>query len=559
MTTLFQNLSSLGPALFTGSGTATLTTTNPTAVPTPTLPLDGSTSAQAAPSATYIKNLTGTNTNGVYWINLPTVGPTQTYCIMDSAVAGGGWMLALKATRGTTFGYSSSHWTSVTTLNPTDLTRNDADAKYHCMNYFPANDFMALFPDIPYNYGSSTKGGDLWIPNEAKWCWLATSINGGTAITPINFFNTVANVSLSADPRNSAAVGTAFSTQVGNQFYGFNFTYYSGLSVRWGFGWNNEVDWGSDDVTGGIGMNGANWGGGVITPQQNYSAGDSVYCCAGQTGINRTARVEYYIRSTLSTLDGSTSARAAPSAMYIKYLTGTQVNGSYWINLPTVGPTQIYCLMDSKWAGGGWMMLMKGTRGTTFNFSSNYWTTTNTLNPTDLTRNDADAKYDSFNYYPCLDVLALWPDLTPSTGGSIAQTEAWSWYVPNYYNLSSDGRATGLTGFSLEKTRDVPGYGTTPTSFPGFNSAYWSTQTPAQRFTFGGPGGQPNSSSYSRWGFNWNENGATDWGSDDAGGGIGFYIAPAWPQAYNYSAGDWYTCCGVVGLNRSMRFELYGR
>lgn len=546
MTTLFQNLSSLGSALFTGSGTASLTTTNPTAVPTPTLPLNGSTAAQAAPSATYIKNLTGTNTNGVYWINLPTVGPTQTYCIMDSSVSGGGWMLALKATTGTTFNYASTHWTSVTTLNPTDLTRNNSDAKYDCMNYFPANDFMALWPDVPYNYGSFSTGGDLLIPNEGKWCWLATNINGGTAITPINFFNTVGNVSLSSDARHAAALGNVISTEDGNNFYGFNFTTTSWAPVRWGFAFNNETDWGSNDVSGGIGMD-------LVWPYSSatahYSAGDWFGCCQTQTGINRSARIEYYIRSTLSTLDGSTSARAAPSAMYIKYLTGTQVNGTYWINLPTVGATQVYCLMDSKWAGGGWMMLMKGTRGTTFNFSSNYWTTTNTLNPTDLTRNDADAKYNSFNYYPCLDVLALWPDLTPSTGGSIAQTEDWSWYVPNYYNVTSDGRATGITGFGTAGSRDTPVY-SDPLTYPGFNTAYWSQQAGARRFVIGG-GSHVSASAPVRFGYLWNNE--TDFLSIDVQGGIG--------MSYNsYSAGDTIGCCNsTTGLNRTMRFELYGR
>jgi hypothetical protein len=554
MQAVFQNLASLGPtAQFSGTGIASLTNTYPTAVPTPTLPLDGSTAAQAAPSATYIKNLTGTNTNGVYWINLPTVGPKQTYCIMDSAVAGGGWMLALKATTGATFTYSSTHWTTVTTLNPTDLTRNNSDAKYDCMNYFPANDFMALWPDIPYNYGNNSKGGDLWIPNESKFCWLAANINGGTAITPINFFNTVGNVSLNADPRNAAVVGTGttanvFSTQAGNQFYGFNFfqtnPQYTDLKARWGFGWNNEADWLSNDVTGGIGLS---WRWDV--QNSGYSAGDFIGCCQVQTGINRSARVEYYIRSTLSTLDGSTSARAAPSAMYIKYLTGTQTNGVYWINLPTVGATQIYCLMDSKWAGGGWMMLMKGTRGTTFNFSANYWTTTNLLNQTDLTRNDADAKYNSFNYYPCVDVLALWPDLTASTGGSISQTENWSWYVPNYYNVTSDGRATGITGFGTAGSRDTPVY-SDPLTYPGFNAGYWSQQAGARRFVIGG-GSHVSASSPVRFGYLWNNE--ADFYSIDVQGGIG--------MSYNsYSAGDTIGCCNsTTGLNRTMRFELYGR
>lgn len=50
--------------------------------------------------------------------------------------------------------------------------------------------------------------------------------------------------------------------------------------------------------------------------------------------------------------------------------------------------------MDNKYDGGGWMMIMKMTNGTTFEFGANYWTTANTLNSTDLTRNNADAKYE---------------------------------------------------------------------------------------------------------------------------------------------------------------------
>jgi hypothetical protein len=238
--------------------------------------------------------------------------------------------------------------------------------------------------------------------------------------------------------------------------------------------------------------------------------------------------------------------------MYIKYLTGTQVNGVYWINLPTVGATQVYCLMDSKWAGGGWMMLMKGTRGTTFNYNANYWTTTNVLNEsTGLNRNDGDAKFNSFNYYPCLDVLALWPDLTAAAGGSIAQTENWSWYVPNYFKLTSDGRATGLNGFSAANGRDVPGY-SDPLTYPGFNAAYWSQQAGARRFHFGSTTytGLGNASP-GRWAFAWNNE--TDFNSNDVSGGIGL--------SYNsYSAGDTIGCCNsTTGLNRTMRFELYGR
>lgn len=54
------------------------------------------------------------------------------------------------------------------------------------------------------------------------------------------------------------------------------------------------------------------------------------------------------------TLDGSSSARAAPDASFIRQVTGTTTDGVYWIDLPRLGPTQMYCNMSID--GGGWMM-----------------------------------------------------------------------------------------------------------------------------------------------------------------------------------------------------------
>ena len=376
---------------------------------------DGSTYDRAAPSARYIKNMTGTNTNGVYWINLPTVGPTQIYCIMDSLVDGGGWMMALKSNvastgftssstlsypssftnsdvylgsislpanfvagtvtvtlrayggktyantmesgtyvndssgnriitayvgdranysssfditdtvtvtlaasqfpmtvrcwvwyggwyvngvtaittftgsgsggSSTTFPYSSSHWTSVTTLNPANTNRAAGDAKFNTMNYFPCKDMLALWPDIPYNYNGGT-GGSLSLSTYNNWCWMKNNYNTGARQTLINYFSTASNVSFGT--AIGVERGTAFSSQGGNTFYGVNFTQNTGgnvCNVRWGFAWNNEYDWYSNDVSGGIGMN-----------VNSYSAGDWNGCCAVQAGINRAARVEIYVR-----------------------------------------------------------------------------------------------------------------------------------------------------------------------------------------------------------------------------------------------------------------------
>lgn len=236
-----------------------------------------------ANSALDIKASNTSATDGVYWINLPTVGATQIYCIMNSAYDGGGWMLMMKATRGTTFNYDATYWTTNNTLNPTDLTLNDADAKYNVMNYYPAKDIMARFPDI-------SEGGS--IAGVGAWTWLENNFNRQVPIVPITFFNTVNRHFIKDAKTFSGWTSGVFSSQVDIRFYGFNWT--DNKSARWGFGWNenggglypNGAE-GSDDVGGGIGLNAGS---------QNYSAGDYIGCCNDTTGINRSARVEVYIR-----------------------------------------------------------------------------------------------------------------------------------------------------------------------------------------------------------------------------------------------------------------------
>lgn len=253
---------------------------------------DGSEYNRAAPSASYIKNLKGTETNGIYWINLPTIGPTQVYCIMDSKVDGGGWMMTMKCSTNVTegygvFHYNSSYWTSENVLNDYDLTRNDGNSKFNTMNYFKAKDILALWPDIPYNYNGGS-GGSLSLSTYNNWCWLKNNFDSGTRRTLINLFGNVDNFSL-GEPRGVER-GTAFSSQAGNAFYGINFTSFVNMKVRWGLTWNNENDWVTNDVIGGIGMY-VSWG-----SLQSLSAGDQIGCCQDQVGINRSARAEIYVR-----------------------------------------------------------------------------------------------------------------------------------------------------------------------------------------------------------------------------------------------------------------------
>jgi hypothetical protein len=265
---------------------------------------DGLSSATAGTSAVQLKNDFGYNTDGVYWINLPSVGPTQIYCIMNSAYDGGGWMMALKATTGTTFNYSANYWTTTNTLNPSDVTRNNADAKYNTFNYFKAKDLLAVWPDITTGTGGSITG-------QGVWTWLENNFYLNR-IEPVNFFNSNLGVGSTSggtgyfkkDAKTfSGWASGIFTSQTDIRFYGFNYYpwpgYATAAGVRWGFGWNENGEglWpslapvpiylGSNDVSGGIGMD---------TGFGSYSAGDKLNCCNDTTGINRSARVEVYIR-----------------------------------------------------------------------------------------------------------------------------------------------------------------------------------------------------------------------------------------------------------------------
>jgi hypothetical protein len=261
-------------------------------VSTPTL--DGTTRNRAAPSAKFIQQAYKITTDGVYWINLPTVGPTQIYCIMNPDVGGGGWMMAMKATRGTTFQYSSNYWTTNNNLNTSDTTRSNADAKFDTFNYFPATDWMAIFPDAGYN------GGDLLSGLGLAWTWIelnavnmaippSTWFSYGIQYTKLN--NGVGYYQTNPTPSASSKYNSSiWTSQTGFQWYGFNYTSSNNPAnnnVRWGWGWNDQTDQNSNDVRGGIGMG------------FPYSAGDNASGAGGggtTVGLNRSMRFEMYVR-----------------------------------------------------------------------------------------------------------------------------------------------------------------------------------------------------------------------------------------------------------------------
>jgi hypothetical protein len=276
--------------------------------------------------------------------------------------------------------------------------------------------------------------------------------------------------------------------------------------------------------------------------------GDNCYISFEAPTISRIYNLTGYVYHPL----GTKSAFPGYSARLIKGAGGTTTDQLYYINVNGVS-TPTYCLMDNKWNGGGWMMMMKATRSTTFNFGSTYWTDTNTtLNTGSTDRSDADAKFNVMNFGLVKDVLAVWPDVGYE-GGSIPSTGAWTWLVNNYYGGGS--KVSVIDGFSSANTRDSPD-SPDPLNYSGYSTAIWSSQNPSRRHVFGGGYhlnvyGAPNL--HVRWGFMFNENAFNDYTSIDVLGGIGI-------DSRAYSAGDVLNCCQTyTGLNRSMRVELYGR
>ena len=260
---------------------------------------DGSTSALAGTSADAIKQETGTTTDGVYYINLPTVGPTQLYCRMSNLYGGFGWIMAMKATRGNTFTYGSTYWSTNNTLNPSQYNTSDGDAKFDAFNYYPTNTIMALWPDIPATTNSGT--GGAFGTGTGVWSWVEdlsltnrhfADDNQPSKVNLLNLFSRneqkdyIPNSGARNWPGKAGNTGP-FTSQGGWQWYGFNYQANAGRSVRWGFSWNNEGDQSSNDSGGGLGLG---------TSNRSYSAGDVNDAAADYGGINRSARVELYVK-----------------------------------------------------------------------------------------------------------------------------------------------------------------------------------------------------------------------------------------------------------------------
>lgn len=224
---------------------------------------DGSSSGNAAPNAQAIKAMTGTTTNGAYWIDVGT-GPVQTYCLMSTAT---GYMLAAKIATYTfdgpnDWGYWGSNWFRTTSLNEAQIANNtSADAVgpvYY--NYRMTTGFaMALNTVtnvIAFNYNGTT-------PRQA----LAgtTSVNLESQLSRSNFMTWITNAGTASSNwdnqpnANKIRLNSGAPTPqnfVHPESYGptQNRTYeIPNVGLRFGIAMNNEADDTSCDSSIGFG------------------------------------------------------------------------------------------------------------------------------------------------------------------------------------------------------------------------------------------------------------------------------------------------------------------
>ena len=197
----------------------------------------GQTQANPGTSASAIKALTGTTTDGFYWINLPTVGSTYVYCDMNTD--GGGWMLAAKIYNDTTKfnGYASTDWTTVSTFNAAQGPTYAGHIKTDVYNYWPAATGQRLSIGL--------------VSNNLYEAWTTYSMVGLLNAATQNSQNSRAQW-LAWQAAGGGTAAANFTSQPNCNQAGSNKSY-SAHSVRIGITMNNENDCNTNDSSVGFG------------------------------------------------------------------------------------------------------------------------------------------------------------------------------------------------------------------------------------------------------------------------------------------------------------------
>jgi hypothetical protein len=160
---------------------------------------DGSTEAQAAPSASVIYGLSSTfqsaSANGKYWIKLPgNTTATQVYCLMNSGVDSGGWMLSFyKSTGSGTYTYKQL-WYANAAWNNTTYTADSTN--------FPVLPDQTSFGAKGFTKQMFNNQHPSWITNKGNYHWYnlqtnsSWTLNGSISVNNYTISNSTASTTL---------------------------------------------------------------------------------------------------------------------------------------------------------------------------------------------------------------------------------------------------------------------------------------------------------------------------------------------------------------------------
>ena len=152
-------------------------------------PANGLTPEAAGTSAQAIKSLTGTTTNGLYYISVPTVGTRQLYSEMSGTY---GWMLFMRGRGSNGLAYGDSRWTDSSESGRTDLHTNSygdyaKDSAFYYMNNIQyirldAGGFSGANADGNYrsfifSFSGPSTANNLMFTTGQRMNWSAENVN----------------------------------------------------------------------------------------------------------------------------------------------------------------------------------------------------------------------------------------------------------------------------------------------------------------------------------------------------------------------------------------------
>lgn len=151
---------------------------------------DGSTEDQAAANANVIYNLSSSfrtaNSNGIYWIKLPgQASASRVYCLMDSRINNGAWMLSYQKTTGSTLSYTYKQlWYINSAWNNTTFS--------HDTTNYPVLPNNISFANMSFTKQLINNQHPSWISysNRGNYQWynLQTDVNWtGSTVTANNY------------------------------------------------------------------------------------------------------------------------------------------------------------------------------------------------------------------------------------------------------------------------------------------------------------------------------------------------------------------------------------